>query len=98
MWLFHSVSPWLALHGALLPHERRENLVEAVLHLGVRQRSIRRLEGQPNRDAHFAVGHALAPIAIEEGDRGERRSGGAAGRLNGATNDLRRQAVCNDDG
>ena len=69
----------------------------ALLHFGVGQRAIGRLERQPHRQADRAVRHALALIAIEEADADERRRHVAAGRLNGATNDFRRQGIGDDD-
>ena len=84
----------LTLDRAVLAHERGENRVDALLHFGVGQRAIGGLKRQPHRHADRAVRHAFALIAIEERDAGERRGVAlASGRLNGATNDLRRQGV-----
>ena len=57
----------------MLAHERGENPVDALLHFGVGQRAIGRLERQPQRQADRALRNAFALIAIEERDRGQRR-------------------------
>ena len=69
-----------------------------MLHFGVGQRALGRLERQPDRQAHRARRHALALVPIEHAQRGERRRHVAAGRQNGATNDFRRQGIRDDDG
>ena len=81
----------------MLADERGENLVEGVLRFGVGQRAIGGLKRQADRQADSAVGNALAGIAIEELNCGERRRAIPTGRLNGATNDLGRQDIRHDD-
>ena len=84
------------LHRAVLAHERGENRVEALPALRRRSACDRRLERQPQRQADFAVRHALALVAIEEPDARPAASPPRR-RLNGATNDLGRQGVIDDN-
>ena len=85
------------LHGGVLANEGRQNDFERALHFRVCERAVRRLEGQPDGQADRAIGHTLALVPIEEDDGDERRSLPVASRLNGATNDLRRQGIGDHD-
>ena len=78
--------------------ERGQNRLERCAALRRRSACDRRLERQPDRQADRPSRNALALIAIEEAR--PRRAAPArrvAGRLNGATNDFRRQGVGDDD-
>src|SRR5262249_50744710 len=87
----------LSLHGAVLAHEPVENLFDARLYIVVGQRAIRRLKRHPDREADRAFGDSLTLIPIEKRDADKRRRCLLTDRLNGATNDPRRQGVRDDD-
>ena len=81
----------------MFANQRGQDSLYALLHFRVGQRAIGDLKRQPHRNADRTVGDALALIAIEELDAGKRRGGIASGRLNGATNDFRRQGIRDND-
>ena len=63
----------LSLNRAVLAHECGQNSVDALLHVGIGERPIRRLERQSHREADVAFADAFALIPIEERNRGQRR-------------------------
>ena len=82
----------------MLAHERGQNRVDALLHLGVGQRAIGAWNVSRTDRLTAAVRHCPCP----DSDRKTRSpTSGAgdrvAGRLNGATNDFRRQGIGDDD-
>src|SRR5499427_9316298 len=86
-----------SLYGLVLANERRQNHLDALVHLGVSQGTIGCLKRQPHRQTHCAVRDALALIAIEERQCDQRRRQIARGGEHGATNDLGRQGTRDDD-
>src|SRR5207248_9724608 len=81
------------LNCPVLARERGKNRVEAVLHFGVGQRAVVRLERQTQRETDRSFRNALALIPIEDADVDERCRQRAGRRVNGATNDRRGQGV-----
>src|SRR5438067_4449087 len=87
----------LSLNRPVLADERGQNRLDALVDLGVRQRALGGLKRQAHGQADRALRHPFALVPIEKSGCDERRRQTASGGENGATNDLRRQGLRDDD-